>query len=63
MANYSIDQLAANIAKDILVAKASASNAPVDAENGKKFSEFYNELFNGISETLHNSAINTKNRS
>lgn len=53
----SIDRLASEYAKEIVVAKAQNMDLKVNAENGKILADFYTELFKGISETLNNSSL------
>ena len=52
-----IDELAAEYAKEIVVAQLSSHNVVIDEENGKYIAEFYSAIFNGISETLKKSSI------
>lgn len=53
-----IEKLAAEYAKEIVVANAQRMNLNVCAENGKHVADFYTEIFKGISETLKNSSLN-----
>ncbi len=56
-----IDKLAADYAKEIVVAKMSNSDFTPTQSAGKTIAEFYGEIFKGISETLKNSDISYGN--
>ena len=53
-----IEVYAANAAKEIVIAKMSNTNISINAESGKNISEFYDEIYKGIAETLKNSPYN-----
>lgn len=52
MSEGAIKKFAADIAKEVTVAKATNTNLPYSAENGQKVADFYNALYNGIVENL-----------
>lgn len=62
MRNYNIDELSAKMAKEILVAMAPSFKIPIDSESGKAVAEFYSEIFNGIADTLGESALDPNNK-
>jgi len=53
-----IDELAANIAKEIVVAKMSSSTVLPNAEGGNFVAAFYAAIFDGVSKTLLASSMN-----
>lgn len=57
MRKDTIDKLAAEYAKEIVVAKAQQMDLRVNADGGKNVAAFYSEIFKGISETLNNSNL------
>ena len=61
MRNYSIDELANKVAKDVLVAIAPNLSISIDEKGGKQVAEFYSALFNSIADTLGNSYLDVKN--
>lgn len=61
MRNYSIDNMAHNVAKDVLTAIAPTLNVSIDEKGGKQVAEFYSALFNGIADTLADSKLDVQN--
>ena len=57
MREDSIAKIAALYAKEIAVAKANSSDMSPCGENGEEVAKFYTELFKGINEALHHSAL------
>jgi hypothetical protein len=55
-----IDKLAAEYAKEIVVAKAQQMDLRVNADGGRNVAAFYSEIFKGISETLNDSNLITE---
>lgn len=62
MRNCNIDELSAKMAKEIVVAMAPSFQLAIDSESGKDIAEFYSEIFNGIAETLGESALDPNNK-
>lgn len=60
MREDTIEKMAAEYAKEIVVAKAQQMDLRVNADGGKSVADFYNEIFKGISETLKNSHLITE---
>lgn len=52
-----IDELAAEYAKEIVVATVNIESTYVDEKGGKDVAEFYTAIFNGISKALKESSI------
>ena len=52
-----IDELAAEYAKEIVVATMSQKTTTVNDEGGKFVADYYTAIFNGISKVLKESAM------
>jgi len=56
-----IEEIAANMAKEIVVSKMSNTTVTPNAEGGKNVADFYAAIFDGISKTLLASSMNEEN--
>ena len=56
-----IEEIAANMAKEIVVSAMTNTPFTANAEGGKNVADFYTAIFEGISKTLLASSMNEEN--
>ena len=61
MNEESIKKYAADVAKEVTVAKATNTTITFSSECGKSVADFYNEIYKGVLKTLTSSFLNNDN--
>lgn len=57
MDKYHLETMAAEVAKEIVIAKMPSSNCSINAECGKHVADFYKEIYEGIVAALEKDLV------